>query len=353
MKNLPQKAANLNRRDFLKLKFFTLLVIFFQQTFGVNLLANDNKVDYKILDELLKLPFSDVTKQELKLRVCLQKKYCYSSNGKLQPLKRFFNEIGHFIISNNNLMDFRLLNSVDDIQIDRIYYLNKAAQNNDVDIFKDLQSKLLTNNALLDEALLYAVKSRSIDTTIHLMQQKISLSAKTQETMMALFYKEEYDHFYKQLSTTSGRLLLPSTKRYDNFKNKRKMQKRALRYTGENYIDEFEENLFNVVYNAAIDLFIKEIIDDFSINKYMMKVDIKVWNHEQNYPMNFFNIFENTLKFNGYDELNRYGELLQLDSYELDSQKKLMRQDRIIDLSNGDICFNKVDDYDFIRIELL
>ena len=353
MNNIVKHTSGIDRRDFLKLKFFTLMIIFFQKTFGINLLADDSHINYNVLDILLELPFSEETMKEVRFRVDLQKKYCFDANGNLHSLKRFFNEIGYFIITNHNLIDFKLLTSINDTQIDRVYYLNKAAQKNDVGIFKDLQSKLLINDSVMDEVLLLAVKSQSFDTTMHLIQQKIALTSKTQETIMELFYREDYDHFYKKISNTSGKLLLPLSQKYNNLKSKRKMQKRVLSFTGDYYIDEFEENLSNIVYNSLVDLYTKDIIDDFRINFNQMKIEIKVWNYNNVYPDNFYDIFENILKYNGYGEMENFTELLDFNESKLSEKNKYMNESRFISLADGDSCISKTDYYDFIRIELL
>lgn len=353
MNNIVKHTGGVDRRDFFKLKFFTLLIMFFQKSFGINLLADENHTDYDVLDILLELPFSEETMKEVKFRVNLQKKYSLDANGELHSLKRFFNEIGYFIISNHNLMDFKLLTSINDTQIDRIYYLNKAAQKNDVGIFKDLQSKLLINDSVMDEVLLLAVKSQSFDTSMHLIQQKISLTTQTQETIMELFYREDYDHFYKKISNTSGKLLLPLSQKYNNLKSKRKMQKKVLSFTGDYYFDEFEENLSNIVYNSLVDLYTKDIIDDFSINFNQMKIEIKVWKYSNMYPNDFYDIFEKILKYNGYGEMENYTELLDLSESRLSDNNKYMNRNRFISLADGDTCVNKTDYFDFIRIELL
>lgn len=300
------EIESIDRRNFIKLKLMVIIWMYFSQFFGINLLGKSTeKIDYSILDELLRLPFlDDEIKQEIELRVILQKKYCYDSNGNLHSLKRFFNEIGNFIISKKNISDFKLLDSLHYGEIDKVYYLNKAAQHDDVNTLKFIQTQLISyDNKILNEALLYAVKSRSTETTLELLSSKIKLDNKTKNTIQKLFYQEEYDQFYKQLAKTSGKLLLPSNKKYNLLNNKSKIQKHNINFDDVTSILEFENNLFTIAHNAMVDLYIQEIIDDFSVEKFKRKVTISIWNYKNSYPTDIFYKIDETLRINGFGEL--------------------------------------------------
>lgn len=69
MDNSLESIENISRRDFLKMKFLLMLYTYFYQFFGVNALAETklSKIDYSILDKLIKIPFSKEVKEEIHL----------------------------------------------------------------------------------------------------------------------------------------------------------------------------------------------------------------------------------------------------------------------------------------------
>lgn len=246
--NLPASTnTTITRRDFLKLKGLMLLWFYFIQTFGINIFAQEirRKSDYEILDKLLKLPFTDIVKKELELRVFLQKKYCYDGNGNLHSLNRFLQEMINYIVSNENLNDFKLLNSIKDEQIDYIYMLNSTAKHNQVESLQYLKRKLISlkDNTILTNALEYAIKSQSYKTTLHLMQQKIKIDTKTQDKFLLVLQKDEYDIFYKKISNNKNQMLLPYRK--TAMPNKRYLAKKDVRSTFNSEIYyKYEDELY-------------------------------------------------------------------------------------------------------------
>ena len=210
---LSNQIETFDRRDFLKLKFLLMFYTYFMQFFGVNILASDNlsKTNYDILDKLLEMPLSKAVKDEIVLRVELQKKYCYDGNGNLHSLNRFLKETINHIVSKEDFNDFKLLNTIKDEQLDYGYMLNTTAKHNQVNSMKYIQQKLLSSssNDMLNDAMLYAVKSNSVETTLHLMQQKIKLSDSTIAESMSYFKREENEIFYKALSGVDDTKLLP------------------------------------------------------------------------------------------------------------------------------------------------
>lgn len=351
-------TGNIDRRDFIKLKFMTIFWLYFSQFFGSNMLEQPKeKLDYSILDEVLKLPFkNNEIKEEIVSRVTLQKKYGYDLNGNFLSLKRFFNEIGNFIISKNGFKDFKLLNTLHHESIDKIYYLNKAAQHNDTKILKYIQKKLVSyDSSVLNDALLHAMRSQSFNTTLQLMNSKIKLSEKTKDSITKLFYQEEYNVFYTQLSNTTGKLLLPSSKKYSFIKQKRRIKKEDLFFSGLNSIDEFESNLFKIVHNAMTDLYYKEIIDDFTVEKFENKVSVSTWNHKNIYPINFFQLVEETLDTNGFSGLDEYIKVSKsLDLDAVDYKERILIKGRRYYRDDDSSYETKGLDYsDFINIEVL
>jgi large-conductance mechanosensitive channel len=184
----------ISRRDFLKLKSLLMLWYYFFQSFGINLFVSDdeNKIDYKLLDKLIELPFSAEVIDEIKLRVDLQNRYNTDANGNIVSLNRFIKEIINFIISKKIFSDFKLLNSIKDKQIDYSYMLNATAKHNEVNSMQYLQQKIISykDDTMLNNALEYAIKSQSFDTTLYLMQQNIKLDSNSQKQLLKVLHKE-------------------------------------------------------------------------------------------------------------------------------------------------------------------
>lgn len=359
--NLPTPTnTTISRRDFLKLKGIMLFWFYFLQTFGVNIFANElvKKLDYKIMDRLLKLPFSDIVKKELKLRVFLQKKYCYDGNGNLHSLNRFLKEIINYIISNKNFDDFKLLNSIKDEQIDYTYMLNCTAKHNQLDSLKYLQKKLISlkDNSILTNALEYAIKSQSYETTFHIMKQKIKLDVKTQDKLLSVLQKEDYEIFYKKISNYKNQMLLPYRK--TAMPKKRYLPKKDVRSTFDSEIYyKYEDELYAKVYNATAELFMSYLIDDFTVEFYKKKIDVKVWNNQKIYPINFLKEYEKLLHINGFNinEMN-YGQFLEV-SEEFENHKKMwvfkQKDGGHRFLFDDEINDFRLELYDLINIEIL
>jgi len=341
---------NISRRDFFKLKFLLMIYTYFYQFFGTNLLAKRNidDVDYSILEKLLNIPFTKEIKDEINLRVKLQKQYCYDANGNLNSLNRFLKETINFIISKKSFQDFKLLNLIKDKQLDYGYMLNCTAKYNEVNSMKFIQTKLLsTNSTMLNEAILYAVKSQSLDTTIDLMQQKIKLENNTNKMIMRLFKQEEYDIFYKKLSGIDSIKLLPYTKKI-SLTNKRKISKKSVVSFEDPqvYFRDFEQNLFAVVYNSIADIYMQYFIDDYTVELYNHKVYIKVWNYNNIYPIDFLETYERILRANGFNGLQESFALYEIDDISIKKEIEFqLRQNRVHE--------NGIDHYEFINIEIL
>ena len=341
---------NISRRDFFKLKFLLLIYTYFYKFFGTNILASTEvkNIDYSVLDKLLKLPFSQIVKNELILRIKLQKKYCYDANGKLNTLDRFLKETINFIISNKNFKDFKLLNKLKDTQVDYSYMLNCTAKHNEVNSMKLIQIKLLSvDNTMLNKAILYAIKSQSLDTTIALMQQKVKLDKNTKDTIIGLFQKEEYDIFYKKLSGADSKKLLSYNKKL-NIKNIRKVSKKSVVSFEDAYVyyGDFEQNLFAVVYNSIADMYMQYFIDDYTVELYNHKVYIKVWNHSNSYIVDFFETYERILRANGFNSLQESFGSCEIDDISIKKEIEFQLQ------QNNEIK-NGIDHYKFINIEIL
>ncbi len=338
---LKNNIESFNRRDFLKLKFFLMFYTYFLQFFGVNLLADDNvsKINYNILDKLLEIPFSQEVKDEIVLRVELQKRYCYDSNGQVQSLNRFLKETINFIVSRADFTDFKLLNSIKDDQLDYGYMLNSTAKHNQVNSMKYIQQKLLSgsSNDMLNDAMLYAVKSNSIETTLHLMQQKIKLSDITISESISYFKREENEIFYKTISAVDESKLLPYLGECKKTK-KRRMPKIHSAKLSYDYVSV--TNLRDIAHNSLVDMYNLYYIDDFTAEISNDKLYMKVWNHSDIYIVDFYIELEKILHNNGFE--NFKDELASQEDYDIHFEQSFYaQQHRYIDYN------------DFINIDVL
>lgn len=89
------------------------------------------------------------------------------------------------------------------------------------------------------------------------------------------------------------------------------------------------------------------IIADFDIKLSMGKVHVSVWNNKNTYDLNFVRLFEDMLKFHGYDGL--IDELKEMSAFDLDITMRYRHH-----LSNHEI-FNviDIDRYSFIQLEVI
>ncbi len=320
-----------------------LLWYYFLQSFGINLLDDTpQKIDYTLLDKLEQLPFSDEVIKELNLRVRLQKEYCTDTNGKLLPLDRFIKEMTNFIISKKDFNDFKLLNSIKDEQIDYNYMFISTAKHNEKKSMKYLQKRLISHkdDTLLHNALEYAIKSKSFDTTLALMQQKLKLNSSTQCYLLNVLQSDEYDIFYKKISGNKC-MSLPNYSKKEILK-KAKMNKKTFSFaeyfTGDgSFIYDY---LKLIVHNTLVDIYSQNIIDEFSINMTAQKVDIITY--ATSYPVDFIKQFEEFLYTNGFNSWNE--DLLSFCYFEDDINK---------DNINKILHEQKIDIYDFINIEMM
>lgn len=349
--------SSISRRDFLKLKGLMLLWFYFLQSLGINIFANElvNKPDYAILDKLLKLPFSEEVKKELKLRVYLQKKYCYDGNGNLHSLNRFLKEITNYIITNQDFNDFKLLNSINDLQIDYTYMLNCTAKHNQVNSLQYLQKKLinLKDNNLLINALEYAINSQSYETTIHLMKQKLKLDEKTQNKLLGVLQRDDYEIFYEKISNRKNQVLLPYKKKA--LHERRYIPKKDVKATLDcDIYYKYEDELYSKVYNATAQLYMNYLIDDFTVEYHKEKIDVKVWNHKGIYQINFLLEFQKLLQTNGFDTtLPDYDSYFDIDD-EITKMWEFKNRDGIYKVILGDEIFDyKLELYELINIEIL
>ncbi len=338
---MNNQIESINRRDFLKLNFLLMFYTYFLQFFGINLLADDDasKINYDILNKLLELPFSQEVKSEIISRVELQRKYCYDSKGQLHSLNRFLKETINFIVSREDFNDFKLLNKIKDSQLDYGYMLNSTAKHNQVDSMKYIQKKLLSSgsNKLLNDAMIYAVKSNSVKTTLHLMQQKIKLSDRTIKESMKHFKLEENAIFHKTLSGVEDSKLLPFVGYMKKFQ-KRNMAKIYDINLSYKYISV--TNLRNIVYNSLADMYNMYYIDDFTAEIYHDKLYIQVWNHNDAYILDFYGEFQKILYINGFDDFR--DEYLSQEDYDIQFEQAFYAQQS-----------GYVDYTDFINIEVL
>ncbi|MEA2019237.1 MAG: hypothetical protein U9N59_12385 [Campylobacterota bacterium] len=353
-------TSSISRRDFLKLKSFLLIWFYFLNSMGINIFANDiknvvSKNDYSILDRLLKLPFSHEIKEELILRVGLQKKYCYDSKGQLHSLDRFLKETVNFIVSKKDFNDFKLLSSIKDTQIDQTYLFNTTAKHNELESMKYLQKKLIgyKDNSILQDALTFAIRSQSLDTTIHLMQHKLKLDENTQEFLTGTLKNSEYDIFCKKLSGTKYQNLLPYQKNIS--KNLRRVAKKELRSTlGSDVYYKYEDELYSVVYNAIVDVYMKYYIDDYNVYINKEKIYVNVWKNDNLYSTSFMNELINSLQINGFDrEITDYDSYYDISDDDTKSWVFKLKDSNKLITSLDDEGGISVDIYDMINIEVL
>lgn len=344
-------SGMLNRRDFCKLKFFLMFYTYFSNLFGGSLLetTNKEKINYSILDKLLSLPFSQTVKEEVSCRVSIQKKYSFNSNGYLQPLNRCLCELIDYIIYSKNVKDFKLLCSIKDPQIDYTYALNRTARRGTVKQMEYIQKNLLgINNNMLQDALIYAFKSKSAKSVLYLLEQKIKIDKSTQNKIFDIFKHDEYEMFQKELMHNSNTKFLP----FISAKNKLKVRKMTKKQIDIFCQDVFyrEENLYAIVYNALVDLYKQKYIDDFSIKLREGKVFLFTWNNNGVYAIDFVSTFHKTLLLNGFNNEN-----MSMRDYQRDISKdiKFIRaeeQKRKYYTEDSEYSFNQ---YGFINAEIL
>ncbi|WP_200762488.1 hypothetical protein [Nitrosophilus alvini] len=310
---MENSSSLLDRRDFIKIKFFVLMYAYFSSVFGIKIFNNNDKqkiIDYEILDKLLDLPFSEKVKKEIELRVRLQKKYSTDAKGDLIPLNRFFKEIGTYIISNKNINDFHLIHNFKDPHIDRIYYLDKAAQYNNTEVLRYITRNILSlDNKTLDNALQLALKSRSFDTTIELLKHNVKISKQTKKVLFALYKEERKSPYFKRISQKTNIPLLSNEKPCkQSVKPKSRFAKKAIDYSMQFFDieDSFYEYVLIVVNNSLIDLCNKSYIDDFSYYKSQNKIHITLWSYKRYYPIDFLSIIESTFQANGFGPIEEY-----------------------------------------------
>lgn len=189
-----------DRRDFLKLKILMFVYAFFNNTFANSMLKKSN--EFAILDRLLNLPLSPLIKQEVVLRVELQKKYGFNQNGKLHPFDRFFKEIISFIVYHGELGDLALCMSV--IKKHHDYVIVQAAKYNSIATLEYSIKKLIGYDRVksLSSAFLSAIYSNSYETTAYLSKLDITLSDSEKDKIREFFSNEDNTRFKQKVLGT-------------------------------------------------------------------------------------------------------------------------------------------------------
>ena len=231
-----------------------------------------------------------------------------------------------------------------------------TAKHNEVESMKYLQQKLISHkdDTMLHNALEYAIKSKSFDTTLHLMQQKIKLDEKSQTQLLTILHKEEYENFYKKISGNKT-MMLPNYSK-ESVSKKRKMGKKTFTFEGysnwKGYNDwKGDTNLIYeylkvVVHNSMVDLYTEYLIDDFDL--YLDNKKVYITTFANQYPITFIENLESTLYKNGF---NTWGEdLIQIHNFECFDD---VNNDRIIQKINKLLNNELVDTYDFLNIEMM
>lgn len=285
---------SITRRDFLKLKSLLVFWFYLLNTFGINIFAEEKEdLDYDILDELLKLPFSDKVKKEIESRVSLQKKYCFDAGGFLHPLNRFFKEIGNFIVAQNNLEDYNLLNTLPKKHLNQIYLFNKASMQNNVPIIKSIQQGMIgMNQSMLNEALVHAINSFSVDTTTQLLRSKIDLNETSKACIEKVFTEKEYNIFYQKLTGGMSQPLIPSQNKLPLTKNIRTLPAKEFDVYCNFVMDDYR---YTICYNSAAKLFREYIIDDFKVDQNAGHIYVSLWGAQDVKKQDLLNSFEDGL----------------------------------------------------------
>ena len=254
----------------------------------------------------------------------------------------------NFIISKKNFDDFVLLCSLKDEQMDYGYMLVSTAKHNEIKSLKYLQNRLISckEDVVLQNALEYAIKSKSFDTTLELMRQKIRLEKSTQKHLLEILHTQEYEQFYRKISGNSSMMLPLYSKK--NILKKRKMYKKIFSFL-EYYVDDgsfIYEYLYTIVHNSLVDIYNQNIIEDFDLSLESNQAHIITFS--KCYPIDFLKIFESVLYKNGFSSWAN--DLLALADFENKEIKKgVYNIERIINkfLSQG-----RVDIYSFINIDI-
>ena len=130
---------------------------------------------------------------------------------------------------------------------------------------------------------------------------------------------------------------------YHNSEKRRasKMQVQRYCFTRKEYF----QNLYAVVYNSVCDLYLNDLIDDYSVDfdSESEKVYVSVWNHAGVYDKEFNKIFESILLAKGFMSWSE-----QLKDIDIDM---LMGED--VFFAQGAEYHDGVDYYDFINMLIL
>jgi len=335
------EKPSINRRDFFKLKFLLMFYSYFSNFLGFNLLQsiNKQKLDYSILDKLIKIDFTEDVKKEVALRVNLQKKYAFNSNGYLQTLDRVLKEIIDYVIYKNDFNDFVLLCSIKDIQIDYIYMYMRTARRGALKQLQYMQQKLLgTDKKILNEALIHAFKSKSSGTVMHFLKQNIKLDKHTKNTISKLFKKDEFNIFQKELLQITHIKFLPSPSITKNIRDKKQFSKTSI--TSYDDSDYFERQL-SIMHNTLVDLYKQNYITDFTINLNKKTISATMWNSTGVYPIDFISIIDEFLGFNG----------INIEEKDIDKISEQVKFRKLNDLKYEDVFYT--DTYHDIQIDII
>jgi hypothetical protein len=182
------------------------------------------------------------------------------------------------------------------------------------------------------------------------MKQKLKLDDKTQDKLLGILRRDEYEIFYEKISNRKNQMLLPYKK--PTVLNKRNVPKKDVKFTlNSDVYYKYEDELYAKVYNATAQLYMNYLIDDFTVEYQKEKIDVIVWNHEGIYPINFLLEYQNILQMNGFDTC-------QPDYKNIDKDTKRMwkfkQQDKFYKvLISNEILDYKLELYDVINIEIL
>jgi len=227
--------------------------------------------------------------------------------------------------------------------------LNATAKHNEVNSMKYLQQKLISHkdDNMLNDTLEYAIKSQSFDTTLHLMQQKIKLSSSSQKELLGILHKDEYEIFYKKISSNDT-MLLPSYSKEDIVKKKKMAKKTFSLYECD--ISDYAllyDYLTTIIHNCMVELYAKHIIDDFDLSLYSNKAHVTTYS--KTYPIDFMKEFESSLYANGFDRWS--DDFISL--YDIKENRNKNDIMKFTDMINDFVYKESFSIYDFIDIEIM
>jgi hypothetical protein len=192
--------------------------------------------------------------------------------------------------------------------------------------------------------LLYdAIRSKAYDCSKHLLGLNIPLDKKTKSTLQTIISTKDYKSFYEQLTKSIKSDILPNLLEYKPTKKRevKKLANHIYPFTHNDYI----ESLYIIVHNSICELYLNELIDDYSLSISSGNVYLSVWNYKNCYRVDFMKIFESYLIENGFNSVGS-----QLKEYISSRYEKII--DERYDLES-DPHVKNIDYYEFIVLEVL